>query len=167
MANVPVVDAAVISAAKDGEPSDDELADFGRRLRDALADCGFAIVTGHGIPSGDVDAALEAARDFFDLKEEDKMEYVVGRHSKYGGYIRKGKEKIDVLKTDTSRYLVVNVTMAKRVIVCFYSNVLLYWRQLPALLGKIWQWQIAIRHTGRHVWPLTFSIRPLSVAGYV
>ncbi len=100
MSSVPLVDAALVGLGSD--PGEDDLADFGARLTKALSGCGFAILTGHGIPGADVEAAMDAARKFFSLPEEDKLAFSIGKHSKMGGYVTRGKESIDVHKEDSS-----------------------------------------------------------------
>ncbi|MBL8843940.1 MAG: isopenicillin N synthase family oxygenase [Planctomycetes bacterium] len=59
----------------------------------AWRDCGFVGITDHGIPEGQVRAALAAARDFFALPAEVKQRYEVAGGAGQRGYTRFGVEK--------------------------------------------------------------------------
>ncbi|MGZ4603986.1 MAG: isopenicillin N synthase family dioxygenase [Kineosporiaceae bacterium] len=75
------------------------LRDPGRReafltdLRHAAHDVGFCYVTGHGVPREVTDAVLEAAREFFALPVEQRLEIENLKSPHFRGYSRVGTER--------------------------------------------------------------------------
>ncbi|MFJ4623243.1 isopenicillin N synthase family dioxygenase [Streptomyces sp. NPDC088812] len=83
---LPVVD---ISRFRD--PGTDRDA-FLAGLRDAAHDVGFFYVTGHGVPASLRDEVLRAARAFFALPEERRLEIENVNSAQFRGYTRVGTE---------------------------------------------------------------------------
>ena len=69
-----------------------ELRTFLFDLRTAARDVGFFYLTGHGITQPEIDAVLDAARDFFALPEADKLGIEMVKSSQFRGYTRAGGE---------------------------------------------------------------------------
>ncbi|WP_442579628.1 isopenicillin N synthase family dioxygenase [Mesorhizobium sp. ASY16-5R] len=61
-------------------------------LRSAARDVGFFYLSGHGIPTGQIDVVLAAARRFFALPEADKLTIGMVNSSQFRGYTRAGGE---------------------------------------------------------------------------
>jgi isopenicillin N synthase-like dioxygenase len=61
-------------------------------LRSAARDVGFFYLSGHGIPTSQIDVVLAAARRFFALPEADKLTIGMVNSSQFRGYTRAGGE---------------------------------------------------------------------------
>ncbi len=99
MAGVPILSAESISGKT---PKDNDLQEFGVRLISSLSECGFVILTNHGIGSDTVRGALESAAAFFELSEAEKVSKFPRCPSGHG-YISRGKESIDMAREDVER----------------------------------------------------------------
>lgn len=79
---LPVVD---FSGVRAGDPA--ALRRAGDGLGEAFADAGFCYIANHGVPDAIIDAAVAAARGFFALPLEQKLETEFVRHR---GFVRLG-----------------------------------------------------------------------------
>lgn len=61
-------------------------------LRSAARDVGFFHLSGHGIPTAEIEQVLDAARSFFALPEADKLSIEMVRSAQFRGYTRVGGE---------------------------------------------------------------------------
>jgi isopenicillin N synthase-like dioxygenase len=85
--SIPVVD---ISGLGGADP--DRHAQTVKALREASEQVGFLYLSGHGIADGTLDALKAAARAFFALPLEDKMQVYIGRSKNHRGYVPEGEE---------------------------------------------------------------------------
>jgi isopenicillin N synthase-like dioxygenase len=69
-----------------------DLAEAAARLGDSFRRTGFAVIEGHGIPAGVIDAAWSTARSFFALPEDVKRSYFVEGGAGQRGYTPFGIE---------------------------------------------------------------------------
>lgn len=83
--SLPLVD---ISGFRDPGRREAFLAD----LRHAAHDVGFFYVTGHGVPGDVTDAVLDAAREFFALPMEQRLEIENLKSPQFRGYSQVGTE---------------------------------------------------------------------------
>ncbi|BBY34211.1 oxidoreductase [Mycolicibacter minnesotensis] len=72
--------------------ADTDTAGFRRALREAAHTHGFFYLTGHGVPDTQITEALELARQFFGLPEEDKQRISQLQSPHFRGYSRVGGE---------------------------------------------------------------------------
>ena len=77
----PVID---IGAFEDG--SDREKLALGAAIDEACCSIGFLVISGHGVPQGMINAALEAGRTFFDLPEAEKRRSFLPGGLQFRGY---------------------------------------------------------------------------------
>ncbi|KAJ3558398.1 hypothetical protein NM688_g949 [Phlebia brevispora] len=78
---IPIID---LSHIDDPDPA--AKAALVASIRDACINVGFLYVKNHGIPQEVIDGALGAAKDFFSLSEDKKMEIVNTKTPNYKGY---------------------------------------------------------------------------------
>ncbi|GMN58969.1 hypothetical protein TIFTF001_028070 [Ficus carica] len=81
---IPVIDFSLLVS---GSP--DQRSKVIDELSKACENWGFFIVTNHGVPESLMDGVIDGCRDFFDLSEEEKMEFV-------------GKDVLDPIRCGTS-----------------------------------------------------------------
>jgi isopenicillin N synthase-like dioxygenase len=85
--SIPVVD---IGPMVRGEP--DGAARVASELHDAARDVGFLYLVGHGIAQHRFDALRTAAKRFFALPMDAKMQVYIGRSANHRGYVPEGEE---------------------------------------------------------------------------
>jgi isopenicillin N synthase-like dioxygenase len=84
---IPIVD---VSALRDGTLAGQ--ARVAEELGRAAREVGFLYVSGTGIDAGTFEGVLDAARRFFALPIEKKMEVYIGRSRNHRGYVPEGEE---------------------------------------------------------------------------
>jgi isopenicillin N synthase-like dioxygenase len=85
--SLPIVDVSALMQA-DAE----RLGATVEALRRAASDVGFLYVTGHGVSSARIAGLERAAREFFALPADEKLEYYIGRSKNHRGYVPPGEE---------------------------------------------------------------------------
>jgi isopenicillin N synthase-like dioxygenase len=84
---IPVVDISAL-----GGQDLDRHAEVIRQLRSAAEHVGFLYVSGHGLAEELLTGVKRAARDFFALPAETKMQVYIGRSRNHRGYVPEGEE---------------------------------------------------------------------------
>ncbi|MCE2493419.1 MAG: isopenicillin N synthase family oxygenase [Alphaproteobacteria bacterium] len=79
--SIPIID---ISPFDQGSGAEKQL--IAEAVDTAYRTIGFLVVTGHGIPRADIDAALAAGRAFFDLPESEKRRFMSPGALQFLGY---------------------------------------------------------------------------------
>jgi len=87
---VPVID---ISALYGTDAS--AIAQTAAALKTAASEVGFLYVTGHGLNLARFDAMLAAAKRFFALPFDQKMQVYIGKSRNHRGYVPEGEEDFD------------------------------------------------------------------------
>ncbi|KAL3449184.1 Clavaminate synthase-like protein [Aspergillus insuetus] len=79
--NIPIIDLSNLNS-----PDLERRRALADEIYDACTRVGFFYIKNHGIPSENVSAMHAAAQAFFALSHEQKMEYYLGKSSRYHGY---------------------------------------------------------------------------------
>ena len=91
---VPVID---ISLFLNGDK--ESRIDVAKKIGKACVDVGFFVIVGHGVDDMIIQQAWNATRDFFDLSEEEKKEYITKSEAEYPfGYSQFGGEVLSAGK---------------------------------------------------------------------
>lgn len=138
---IPMID---IAALEGGSTAEKEA--VGRHLDDACRRVGFFYVAGHGVDPASIDAAFAAARSFFHLPIEQRLE--LRSHSPYRGF--------HPLATDIPSAVLEDVTVAKTPI--DYREHFHVGRDGPAMEGDPF--------TGPNTWPPSVPHFRVTVEAY-
>lgn len=87
---IPLINIADLSS-----PSAAARAAVAREIGQACRDTGFFVITGHGVPSAQIDDAFAAAHEVFALSREAKQALAIATHGHNRGYVGLGVEALD------------------------------------------------------------------------